>query len=236
MPAKPSPIGQVFGLLTVIEVEPKRTPKQMSYRWKCRCACGVECMKWSFEAKRPERLGPGGEMVPISCGCRLVLPDLTGQHFGKLVVQRIAPGTGEGRIAECLCDCGRTTRILASTVSRGLVQSCGCLANLKGPARGLGSRPARAGKSSKPHAPKLVAKVLALYAANVGVEEIMRRTGVSHTSVFNFRVRAGIPAKREVDREQRQAAKDAKRVAKDARDLTGKKFHKLLGVGSRKAA
>ena len=55
--------------------------------------------------------------------------ELTGQRFGRLVVT--AKGDRLGRSGEiywtCLCDCGESRDIRASTLRSGRAQSCGCL-------------------------------------------------------------------------------------------------------------
>lgn len=55
--------------------------------------------------------------------------ELTGQRFGRLVVT--AKGDRLGRSGEiywtCLCDCGKSRNIRASTLRSGRAQSCGCL-------------------------------------------------------------------------------------------------------------
>ena len=52
--------------------------------------------------------------------------DLTGLRFGSLtVVKRVANGN---RVAmwECICDCGKTTVVSSSSLTRGHTRSCGC--------------------------------------------------------------------------------------------------------------
>lgn len=54
--------------------------------------------------------------------------DLTGQRFGRLSVLDRA-GTAGGGCAtwRCLCDCGKETVVLSSSLRRGATRSCGCL-------------------------------------------------------------------------------------------------------------
>ena len=60
--------------------------------------------------------------------------DLTGQKFGRLTVVKqaehyITP-KGKKRIRwECLCDCGKTTYVVADALTRGIQVSCGCYRN-----------------------------------------------------------------------------------------------------------
>lgn len=55
--------------------------------------------------------------------------DLTGQRFGRLVVQRVTDRRGGNVIWLCLCDCGNTKEVrgnhLISTTT--CIRSCGCL-------------------------------------------------------------------------------------------------------------
>lgn len=52
--------------------------------------------------------------------------DLTGQRFGKLVVQERAPNKGKFTAWRCLCDCGVTTESQANNLKSGKSTSCGC--------------------------------------------------------------------------------------------------------------
>jgi hypothetical protein len=52
---------------------------------------------------------------------------LTGQRFGQLVVIRRCPSSGYRVKWECLCDCGKTTSVVASALQTGRTKSCGCL-------------------------------------------------------------------------------------------------------------
>lgn len=51
--------------------------------------------------------------------------DVTGQRFGRLVVQRMAPPRRE-TVWWCLCDCGKEVQVIASSLRRGITVSCGC--------------------------------------------------------------------------------------------------------------
>lgn len=55
------------------------------------------------------------------------LIDLTGQRFGRLtVIERVASNNSNARW-KCLCDCGKETGVLGTTLRRGESQSCGCI-------------------------------------------------------------------------------------------------------------
>lgn len=57
--------------------------------------------------------------------------DLTGQRFGKLVVQRRSADRGRGKKPlvkwDCLCDCGNITTVSTGALKTGHTKSCGCL-------------------------------------------------------------------------------------------------------------
>lgn len=58
------------------------------------------------------------------------LIDLTGERFGRLVVEArdgSSPGSGNAEWL-CLCDCGRRTRVNSKRLRRGETTSCGCYA------------------------------------------------------------------------------------------------------------
>ena len=58
--------------------------------------------------------------------------DLTGQRFGRLVVQhqaedQIRPNGVHRTMWHCLCDCGNEKDIRADGLTGGTSKSCGCL-------------------------------------------------------------------------------------------------------------
>lgn len=57
----------------------------------------------------------------------MAIMDITGQRFFRLVVLHTA-GRSKSRslMWKCLCDCGKTTRVVGSALRRGDIQSCGC--------------------------------------------------------------------------------------------------------------
>lgn len=59
------------------------------------------------------------------------LIDLTGQHFGRLVVlyKDTSRTTNSGSYWICQCNCGNIKSIKSSSLRRGEIQSCGCLRN-----------------------------------------------------------------------------------------------------------
>lgn len=59
--------------------------------------------------------------------------DLTGRRFGKLEVVSYSYSTKYGIMWNCRCDCGRYVEALSRYLTRGSVQSCGCLRNKEQP-------------------------------------------------------------------------------------------------------
>lgn len=54
--------------------------------------------------------------------------DLTGQKFGRLLVESKAPRTKNRTMWNCVCECGNKTRARGEHLTLGRSQSCGCLA------------------------------------------------------------------------------------------------------------
>lgn len=56
------------------------------------------------------------------------LIDLTGQRFGRLtVIERVENAPNRARQWLCLCDCGKETIVVSSSLNSGRTRSCGCL-------------------------------------------------------------------------------------------------------------
>lgn len=54
--------------------------------------------------------------------------DLTGQRFERLVViERSGIGNSGSVVWRCLCDCGKETHVLGTSLRMGNTRSCGCL-------------------------------------------------------------------------------------------------------------
>lgn len=56
------------------------------------------------------------------------LIDLTGKRFGRLLVKERDMEHKKHTCWICVCDCGNITSVNASSLTRGLTKSCGCLA------------------------------------------------------------------------------------------------------------
>jgi hypothetical protein len=106
--------NQRFGKLVVI----KKADTTGREKWICHCDCG------NVKAIDRYNLLKG---YTKSCGC-VNSPDLTGQRFFKMVVQkRTTRKNSSGEYYwECLCDCGNLTYITSSNLKSGTTKSCGC--------------------------------------------------------------------------------------------------------------
>lgn len=56
-----------------------------------------------------------------------MLLDLTGKHFGRLIVIERAENAGRHPKWKCVCECGREAVIYGSNLRQGYTKSCGCL-------------------------------------------------------------------------------------------------------------
>ena len=112
--------GREFGRLTVIEQAEKNNGRIM---WRCRCQCGNE------------KIAPGSDLQRgriKSCGCLKEPRDLTGQKFGRLVVIERAENDNGRIMWRCRCQCGNEKNAPAHDLTRGRIQSCGCLREFHG--------------------------------------------------------------------------------------------------------
>lgn len=109
--------NQTFDRLTVLSPSNKRVGRGMV--WYCRCSCGkiIEASSHNLVQGRVK-----------SCGC-IRGKDLTGQRFGKLVVQYKLEKrhTSGSLIWHCKCDCGNECDVRSVELLEGNTQSCGCL-------------------------------------------------------------------------------------------------------------
>ena len=126
--------GQTFGKLTVLEEAQERN-KSGSVCWICQCECGNTVVVSGDNLRRNHTK---------SCGCQKKesaqtrVIDLTGQRFGKLVVNRKTNNPYPGNRHTywlCDCDCGQTEVLVdGENLKSGKISSCGCLGNSKGEA------------------------------------------------------------------------------------------------------
>lgn len=126
--------GQSFGRWTVLyETEPYIDKKEKKLRkWHCRCNCADQTERDVLE----KSLVSGRSK---SCGClqkeyyqkseRKLTNDLTGQRFGRLLVESRAPNNNGHVMWNCRCDCGNFCTASGDLLKSGHKQSCGCLAH-----------------------------------------------------------------------------------------------------------
>lgn len=113
--------GTRFGKLVVVEVLER--VKYSRRQCRCKCDCGKEKIIYAIYLNRNQTK---------SCGCitrELRARDLTGMVFGRLTVisRQLPKDYFEPILWNCICECGTKKAILASSLTRGRSQSCGCL-------------------------------------------------------------------------------------------------------------
>lgn len=127
MPAAKDLTGQKYGRLTAVERIPEHGK---TTRYKCRCDCGAELVVKSSS------LATGNTS---SCGClkrettrtrnsaRNKDLEMIGKKFGRLLVNKLAHRTTEGRsYFACTCECGKEFEAPRSRLIKGITTSCGC--------------------------------------------------------------------------------------------------------------
>jgi len=109
--------GQRFGSLVVLRIAESKTPR--GAQWIVLCDCG----KQKVVEGRNLRNGR-----TKSCGHSTnKFRDLTGQRFGRLLVQSRAANSARGDSRwTVLCDCGVQTEVAGSHLRGGHTTSCGC--------------------------------------------------------------------------------------------------------------
>lgn len=117
-------VGERFGKLEVIDVAygVMRGNKTRTI-CTCKCDCGniIETVSDNLSGKKK-----------VSCGCdshersiQRNRVDLTGQRFGKLVVNEMIWGQPRTK-CRCTCDCGNETIVINTQLTSGKTKSCGC--------------------------------------------------------------------------------------------------------------
>lgn len=87
--------------------------------------------------------------------------DLTGRHFGQLVVKQRAENIGNHTAWYCRCECGGYTTVRAqSLLHRQGTKSCGCLRRSVAQERMRNYRLARAGQKRYRPVDEVVAEVI----------------------------------------------------------------------------
>lgn len=117
--------GQRFGHWTVLYLD-NDVHKKGCY-WKCKCDCGT------LRSVAGTSLRSG---ISVSCGCGRGrrIKDLTGQHYGSLVVLRQDENNRndhKGARWICKCECGNEVSVLSGQLRSGQTRSCGCQTHTK---------------------------------------------------------------------------------------------------------
>jgi len=118
--------GQKFGKLTVIGQSSKELFAHIKHKtiyWECLCECG-KCVHISRSNLK----------IAKTCGCeRGGFDNLKGKVFGRLtVLKRSSEEETKKRkfkptLWDCICVCGKETRVMAGNLKKGISKSCGCL-------------------------------------------------------------------------------------------------------------
>ena len=115
--------GKKFGYLTVLA--PTEDRQNGSIVWKCQCDCGNICYIPTSNLSRGHTKSCGCSTYTMS-GEKLRLK-LTGKKFGKLtVIKELPPENLESKWL-CQCDCGNKKEVIGWHLTKGIVNSCGCL-------------------------------------------------------------------------------------------------------------
>ncbi len=107
--------GRTFDRLTVLSFSHYSDGDHP--HWACKCICGNE-------TKVAEHGLLKGKIK--SCGCYRII-DLTGNRYGRIVVQKKYEKRGSKYYWLVKCDCGNTAFKSGESIRRGNTQSCGCL-------------------------------------------------------------------------------------------------------------
>lgn len=115
--------GKKFGYLTVLA--PTEDRQNGSIVWKCQCDCGNICYIPTSNLSSGHTKSCGCSTYTMS-GKKLRLK-LTGKKFGKLtVIKELPPENLESKWL-CQCDCGNKKEVIGWHLTKGIVNSCGCL-------------------------------------------------------------------------------------------------------------
>lgn len=115
-------MGQKFNKLTV--VAPYLPGLYGRTAWICKCDCGKEKIFTGNSLKRNNT---------TSCGCDNDRNNVIRENkkYGRLLVLEKLYKKKNSWYYKCLCDCGKEVIKKGSSLSSGLVKSCGCLRSEK---------------------------------------------------------------------------------------------------------
>jgi hypothetical protein len=120
-------IGKRFNKLVVIEKLEEYTTNNghRGYRkWKCVCDCGKAVTPSSFNLLR----GISGSCGISGCGAKHAKDEsLIGKKFGKLsVINLLEDRKYHQKHWLCLCECGKTAKVITTSLNSGSTTHCGC--------------------------------------------------------------------------------------------------------------
>lgn len=111
-------IGQRFGKLTVISLDPHYQPQSGRHaKWLCRCDCGAIVSCQSNHLKE-------GQATACSPGCKHIIE--AGTRFGALTVlyPLTKRSTSGSIIYQCQCDCGEIIEVASTELRAKRKTSC----------------------------------------------------------------------------------------------------------------
>ena len=142
----------------------------MTFR-KCACGCG------NIIPMMDNR----GRLRKCALGHHSIGQNLLGLRFGMLVAKKPLGTKNQKRVWLCLCDCGKTTEVLADALKRGTIVSCGCYKKLWGAIHNV------------VHGDSRVGKIKSLYRTWSGMRSRCREKKNPNYSIYSSRGITVIP-------------------------------------------
>lgn len=122
-------IGDKFGRLTIKEM---CIIDGLTY-WKCLCECGQETTVYTSALTSKNTKSCGCLHKEVISGYK---ENLVGEKFGFLTVKKYLTSVKDkhhsSSLWECLCDCGKTKKVITYHLKSGMVKTCGCNLSRKG--------------------------------------------------------------------------------------------------------
>lgn len=113
--------GKKFNKLLVIKDSGKRYKDDEGVLWECLCDCGKTTFQKGYQLTKGLVKG---------CGC-VQSRDLSGEKYGRLTVvscvKNIRSKGSRHKIWDCVCECGKKTKVSTGSLKSGHTRSCGCL-------------------------------------------------------------------------------------------------------------
>ncbi len=116
-------IGKKYKEWTVLRQSEKRYKGNTNILYECKCKCG----RISYLTKRGLESEDGQFFCKVcrqqSIGSKAYL-DFEGKKFGNWTVVKSAPSINNISYFECICKCGKTSKINASKLKHGTATMC----------------------------------------------------------------------------------------------------------------